>query len=168
MGKEKGFIMKGRSIIVTDADMDRLSRLARALKHSLFRDPLQLELLEQTLESAEATPSERIPRDVIRMNSRIRVLDFDTRKKEIYTLVLPENAEISTSRISVLAPVGIALLGHRQGDVIETKVPGGTRKLRVEQVLNRAELARERVRPDRSSRRELHSGRAIPKTVLAA
>jgi regulator of nucleoside diphosphate kinase len=160
--------MKGHSTIVTDADMDRLSRLVRALKHSLFRDQLQLDLLEQTLESAEVTPSERIPRDVIRMNSRIRVLDFDTRKKELYTLVFPENADISTSRISVLAPVGIALLGHRQGDVIEARVPGGTRRLRVEQVLNGPELARKRVRSDRSSRRELHSVGTVQRTALAA
>ena len=75
--------MKGHSIIVTDADMDRLSRLARALKLTLFRDQLQLESLERTLESAEIMSSERIPRDVIRMNSRIRVLDFDTRKIEL-------------------------------------------------------------------------------------
>ena len=160
--------MKGRSIIVADADMDRLSRLARALKLSLFRDQLQLELLEQTLESAEITSSERIPRDVIGMNSRIRVLDFDTRKVELYTLVFPENANLSTGSMSVLAPVGIALLGHRQGDVIETKVPGGTRRLRVERVLNRSELARERLRPDRIRRRELHSGGTLQRTTLAA
>jgi regulator of nucleoside diphosphate kinase len=160
--------MKGRSIIVADADMDRLSRLARALKLSLFRDQLQLELLEQTLESAEITSSERIPRDVIRMNYRIRVLDFDTRKVELYTLVFPENANLSTGSMSVLAPVGIALLGHRQGDVIETKVPGGTRRLRVERVLNRSELARERLRPDRIRRRELHSGGTLQRTTLAA
>jgi hypothetical protein len=85
--------MKDHSIIVTDADMDRLSRLARALKLTLFRDQLQLESLERTLESAEIMSSERIPRDVIRMNSRIRVLDFDTRKIELYTLVFPENCK---------------------------------------------------------------------------
>src|SRR5664279_1641252 len=103
--------MKGHSILVTDADMDRLSRLARALKLSLFRDQLQLERLEQTLESAEITSSERIPRDVIRMNSRIRVLDFDTRKVELYTLVFPENANLSTGSMSVLAPVGLRSWG---------------------------------------------------------
>jgi regulator of nucleoside diphosphate kinase len=160
--------MKGHSIIVADADMDRLSRLARALKLSLFRDQLQLERLEQTLESAEVMSLERIPRDVIRMNSRIRVLDFDTRKIELYTLVFPENANISTGWMSVLAPVGIALLGHRQGDVIEPKVPGGTRRLRVERVLNSSELARERVRPDRTTRRELHSSGTLQRTTLAA
>jgi len=160
--------MKTRSIVVTDVDMDRLSRLIQALQHSLFRDQLQLESLEQTLESAEITSSERIPRDVIRMNSRTRVLDFDTRKKELYTLVFQDNTDISTRRISVLAPVGIALLGRRQGDVIETRVPGGTRRLRVEHVLHRPEIARKRVQPDRSNRGELRSVRTIQRTTLAA
>jgi regulator of nucleoside diphosphate kinase len=160
--------VKSHSVIVTDADMDRLSRLVRALKHSLFRDQLQLESLQQTLESAVVTSSERIPRGVIRMNSRIRVLDFDTQKKELYTLVFPENADISTSRISVLAPVGIALLGRRQGDVIEAKVPGGARRLRVERVFHGSKIVRKRVRSDRSNRPELHSGGTIQKMTLAA
>jgi regulator of nucleoside diphosphate kinase len=160
--------MKSRSIVVTDADMDRLSRLVRALKHSLFRDQLQLASLEETLASAEVAPGECVPRDVIRMNSTIRVLDLDTRKKALYTLVFPDHADISTSRISVLAPVGIALLGRRQGDVVETKVPGGARRLRVEWVSQRPRTARRRIRPDRSNRRELHSGRTIQRTTLAA
>jgi regulator of nucleoside diphosphate kinase len=160
--------VKSHPIIVTDADMDRLSRLARALKHSLFRDQLQLESLEQTLESAVVTSAERIPKDVIRMNSRIRVLDCDTETKELYILAFPENSDISTRRISVLAPIGIALLGRRRGDVIETKVPGGARRLRVEWVSQRPQTASRRIRPDRSNRRELHSGRTIQRRTLAA
>ncbi|MGC2183350.1 MAG: GreA/GreB family elongation factor [Terriglobales bacterium] len=117
--------MKTLSIVVTDADMDRLSRLVGALQHSLFRDQLPLESLEQTLESAEVTSSERIPRDAIRMNSRIRVLDSDTRKKELYTLVFPDNADISTRRISVLAPVGIALLDADRETSSRRKCPEG-------------------------------------------
>jgi regulator of nucleoside diphosphate kinase len=160
--------MKSRSIVVTDDDMDRLSRLVQVLKHSLFRDQLQLESLEQVLASAEVAPRERIARDVIRMNSTIRVLDLDTRTKERYTLVFPDNADISTHQISVLAPVGIALLGRRQGDVIGTKVPGGDRRLRVEWVSQRTRTARRRIRPDRSIQQELHSGRTIQRTILAA
>ena len=160
--------MGSHSIVVTDDDMNRLSRLVQALKHSLFRDQLQLESLEQTLASAEVAPRERIARDVIRMNSTIRVLDLDTRKKERYTLVFPDSADISTRQISVLAPVGIALLGRRQGDVIETKVPGGARRLRVEWVSQRPRTARRGIQPDRSNRRELHSGRTIQRTILAA
>jgi regulator of nucleoside diphosphate kinase len=160
--------MKRRSIVVTDDDMDRLSRWVQALKHSFFRDQLQLQSLEQALASAEVAPWERIARDVIRMNSTIRVLDLDTRKKERYTLVFPFNADIATNRISVLAPVGIALLGRRQGDVIETKVPGGARRLRVEWVSQRPRTPRRTIRPARSNRRDLHSGRTIQRTTLAA
>ena len=141
--------MKSHSIVVSDADMAGLNRLVRALRHSLFRDQLELESLNQTLESAEVASSERIPRDIIRMNSRIHVLDLDTGKKERYTLVFPEHADISTGLISVLAPVGIALLGHKKGEVIEARVPGGTRRLRVGQVRFKRE-ARKRSIEDRA------------------
>jgi regulator of nucleoside diphosphate kinase len=117
---------------------------------------------------ARVTPSECIPRDVIRMNSRIRILDLDKQKKHLYTLVFPERADISRDLISVLVRVGIALLGCRQGDVIETRVPGGTRRLRVERVLYSPEMPRQRVRPDRSNRRELYSCRTLQRTTLAA
>lgn len=160
--------MRSHSIIVTDADMDRLSRLVRALKHSLFRDQRQIVSLEQTLEIAETMSSERIPRDVIRMNSRIRVLDLDTGEKELYTLVFPDNADISTSRMSILAPVGIAVLGRRQGDVIEAEVPGGARRLRIERVLQKPKTTRRQPRSDRSNRRDLRSGRTTQNTTLAA
>jgi regulator of nucleoside diphosphate kinase len=159
--------MKGLSVIVADADMEKLSRLVRALKHSLFRDQQQLELLDQALESAEIRPAARVPRDVIRMNSWVRLLDFDTRQKELYTLVFPEEANISQGFISVLAPLGISLLGRRKGDVIEARVPGGLRRLRVEQVRCKPAIAGERVRPVGSNRRELHAGQTIQRTALA-
>jgi len=160
--------MKSPAIVLTGADMDRLSRLVRALKHSLFRDQLQLESLEQTLESAEVASSERVPGDVIRMNSRVRVLDFDTRKRGLYTLVFPDDADISTNQISVLAPLGLALLGRRQGDVVEAKVPGGARRLRVEWVSQRPQRARRQAQLDRSNRREPSPGRTAEKVTLAA
>jgi regulator of nucleoside diphosphate kinase len=160
--------VKSHSIVVADVDMDRLSGLVRALKDSLFRDQLQLESLERALEGAEVTSSERVLRDVIRMNSGIRVLDLDTRKKKLYTLVFPDDADISTSRISVLAPVGLGLLGRRQGDVIETNVPGGVRRLRVDRVWQDPDLAGRHSRTGRSNRRELCSGRTIQWATLAA
>lgn len=135
--------MKSREIIVTDADMERLSRLIRALQHSLFRDQRQLDALDQALQNAEVRPPCRIPKSVVRMNFSIRVRDCHTGKEELYTLVLPEAADISQGLISVLAPVGIALLGHKKGEVIEARVPGGVRRLKVEQVRFKCE-ARER------------------------
>jgi regulator of nucleoside diphosphate kinase len=130
------------SIIVADKDMDRLTRLVRAFQHSLFRDQQQLEMLDETLAAAEVRPSVRVPKDVIRMNSCIRVFDFDTQQKRTYTLTFPDEANISKGLISVLAPLGIALLGRRKGDVIRAQVPGGTRKLRVEGVRQASQVSR--------------------------
>ncbi|HEV2400231.1 MAG TPA: GreA/GreB family elongation factor [Candidatus Sulfotelmatobacter sp.] len=130
--------MPDGSVIVTDADMDRLTRLVRTVKHSLFRDQQQLELLAQTLASAEVRVLGRVPKDVIRMHSRVRVFDFDTGRRGQYSLVFPDEANISRGMISVLAPLGIALLGRRKGDVIEAQVPGGARKLRVDAVRQEA------------------------------
>ncbi len=160
--------MKNRSIIVADADLERLKRLVRALKYSLFRDQRQLELLDEALESAEVRPPARVPKDVVRMNSRVRVFDFDTRRKGLYTLVFPEEADISRGFVSVLAPLGIALLGRRKRDVIEAKVPGGIRTLKVEHVLPGSAIARTRVPLDRSTRRELRLGQSTPGVTVAA
>ena len=67
----------------------------------------------------------------------------------------------------VLASLGIALLGRRSGDVIEAKVPGGSRRLRVEHVRYGLEIKRKRV-SDGSSRSELHSRQSVPGATLAA
>ena len=160
--------MRRPFVIVSDADMDRLSRLVRALKHSLFRDQQQLELLDQTLESAEVRLPDRVPRDIIRMNSRARVFDFDTRQKEVYTLVFPDEANFSSRAISVLAPLGIALLGRKQGDIIEARVPGGIRRLRVDRVLQRSRVASESVRENQRAGSKGHLGTRVRQAHLAA
>lgn len=158
--------MQDRSVIVTDADMDKLTRLVRAFQHSLFRDQRQLELLDQKLASAEVRTPGRIPRNLIRMNSCVRVFDFDSQRRGLYTLVFPEEANISKGMISVLAPLGIALLGRRKGDVIEAQVPGGTRRLKVEGVRQQPAVGRTNSSEDSSARRTSHLHRGY-ETALA-
>jgi regulator of nucleoside diphosphate kinase len=70
------------------------------------------------------------------MHSRVRLKDLDSGKENVYTLVFPAEADIAQSRISVLAPLGTALLGYRQGDVIRWRVPGGWRRWKVKEVLD--------------------------------
>lgn len=83
--------------------------------------------------------SEDVPPDVITMNSTARLRDLDTDEVFDYTLVYPRDAE--AQRISILAPVGSALLGYRIGDVIEWPIPAGTIRLKVEQVMYQPERA---------------------------
>lgn len=158
--------MQERPVIVTEADMDRLTRLVRAFQYSLFRDQRQLDLLDQKLASAEVRTPGRIPRDLIRMNSSVRVFDFDTQRRGLYTLVFPEEANISKGMISVLAPLGIALLGRRKGNVIEAQVPGGTRRLKVEGVRQQPAAGRTKSSEDSSTRRTSHLRRGY-ETALA-
>src|SRR6516164_9031185 len=100
--------MAEATIVVTEADMERLTRIVRAFKHSLFRDQQQLDLLDKVLSEADVRPSTRVPKDVIRMSSRVRVFDFETRTRGLYTLVFPEDANIARGLLSILAPLGIA------------------------------------------------------------
>ena len=75
------------------------------------------------------------------MNSSVRLRDLDSGETEGYELVEPTDADMTFDRISVLAPIGTAILGYRLGDVIEWPVPAGLRRLRVEEILDQPERA---------------------------
>jgi regulator of nucleoside diphosphate kinase len=72
--------------------------------------------------------------DVVTMNTTVELRDLDTGELETYTVVYPERADIALNRISVLAPLGTALLGSRAGDVVEVRVPAGRLRIRVEEI----------------------------------
>ena len=75
------------------------------------------------------------------MNARIRVTELHKAKETTYKLVFRRDADIAEGRISIRAHIGTALVGYRVGDVIEWDVPGGKRKLRVEEVMYQPEAA---------------------------
>ncbi|WP_228767808.1 GreA/GreB family elongation factor [Candidatus Velamenicoccus archaeovorus] len=68
---------------------------------------------------------------------------MDTGKDEFYQLVYPEDADIEQNKISILAPIGTAILGYKVGDVIEWKVPAGVRRLKIKKILYQPEAAKE-------------------------
>jgi regulator of nucleoside diphosphate kinase len=72
------------------------------------------------------------------MYAAVRVRDLDSGVSQELTLVNPSEADVSAGRISVLAPLGTALIGYRQGDVVERVMPGGLRRLLIENVVQQA------------------------------
>jgi len=72
----------------------------------------------------------------------VRVTDLDGGHQRTLTLVLPGEADSSQGKISVLAPIGTALLGYRVGDTVEWRVPGGLRRFRIDAVLHQPEARR--------------------------
>jgi regulator of nucleoside diphosphate kinase len=126
-----------RTIFITQADMKRLQRLIESMKSS--RE--DLEALRAELHQAHVVAPADIPKDVVTMNSKAQVRDLETNEIMTYTLVFPGNANIDDGKISVLAPVGTAMLGHRAGEEFEWHVPAGPVRLRVEDVLYQPEAA---------------------------
>ncbi|SHK70604.1 nucleoside diphosphate kinase regulator [Desulforamulus aeronauticus] len=130
-----------RIIYITNTDQLRLKKLIDKEKEFNVGTKEYLINLEQELDRANIVTSQEIPPDVITMNSEVLLRDLDTEEEMVYTLVYPEEADLLNDKISVLAPVGTAILGYRIGDVLEWKVPDGVVKLRVEKLLYQPEAA---------------------------
>lgn len=92
--------------------------------------------LAEELERAIVVPADRIPEDVVTMNSRLIYCDESSGTTREVELVYPSEADPVAGRVSVLAPVGCALLGLRVGQSIDWNLPSGkVHRLRVERVL---------------------------------
>jgi regulator of nucleoside diphosphate kinase len=126
--------MRKRPIVVTESDERKLRGLLSRQSEESIRDQAHLQELQSELERALVLRAEEVPPDVITMHSQVRVLDLEHGRRSDYTLVFPLESDISARRISVLAPLGTALLGFREGDDVEWMMPGGMRRLRVERV----------------------------------
>jgi regulator of nucleoside diphosphate kinase len=123
-----------RSIVITETDMRKLEALVNASRLNGNLDKQHLDELEEELSRAKVMTSESVPRDVVTMNSRVRVTDLESGKELVYQIVFPREADISKGKISVLAPIGTALLGYAVGSEIEWSVPAGTRRFRLDAI----------------------------------
>src|SRR5690606_1167611 len=86
------------------------------------------------LERATVVETAEFRPNVVGLRSRVKLRDLQTNEIEEWVLTLPEQANSDQQRLSVLAPVGTAILGYTEGDEIEWETPGGVRKLKIEQV----------------------------------
>ena len=110
------------SIYLTQNDMDRLLELVEAYPGKRF------EHLERELLRAHVVPRDEMPKDVVTMNSRVIFENETTGERREITLVYPGSADIDAGRVSVLVPIGTALLGLRVGQSIDWQLPGGERQ----------------------------------------
>lgn len=98
-------------------------------------DPELADLLEAELNRATLVPADQLPKDTVAMNSTAQFLDLDTATESTVTLVYPHDADVASKKVSILAPVGAALIGLRVGQEIDWPLPNGrTKRIRVIQV----------------------------------
>jgi regulator of nucleoside diphosphate kinase len=126
--------MKKLPIIMNAVDHEELSCAIAAAGRLSDRARAEITTLRSELERAEIVAPDEVPPDVITMNSRAQLIDLDTNERMEFTLVFPAQADIEEGKISILAPLGTAMLGYRVGDEFEWAVPYGYRRLRVARI----------------------------------
>ena len=136
--------MSNRTIYITAHDMEQLSKLLDDEKdrHGYGNGRGEhLKGLEAELKRSKRVAAHKVPPDVITMHSKAHLIDLDSGEELVYTLVFPNEANIRQDKISVLAPIGTAMLGYRVGNIFEWPVPDGVRRLQIKAVLYQPEAA---------------------------
>lgn len=122
------------NLVITDLDAQRLRNLLEDAVACSESDRVNWLTLEEEIEKARVVPSDQIPPNVVTMHSRVRIVDMRTGEQLVYQIVYPHEANYAQKKISILAPIGTALLGYSAGTEIDWKVPSGSRRLRIEAV----------------------------------
>lgn len=133
--------MNTRDIRITENDKKRLTETIRVFQASADRVRDDLKSLQEELARAVVVASEDIPEDVVTMNSKVMLVDADTGEEMDFRLVFPQDADADLGLVSILAPIGTAILGYAKGDIVEWPVPSGMRRLQIKEILYQPEAA---------------------------
>ncbi|AMM52798.1 GreA/GreB family elongation factor [Rufibacter sp. DG15C] len=126
-------------IFLTEKDYERLLSLAQT--HRSITNAAVVEGLCKELRLATIIPAHEVPVDVVTMHSQVRLREKKSGVVMDLSLVYPKEADVATRKISVLAPVGSAILGRKVGEEIECPAPGGTLLYEIEEVMYQPEAA---------------------------
>lgn len=117
------------NLILTEKDFQKISYLLE------YSESDVADFLQKELDRATVVPLEKLPKDVVAMHSALKYEDLDSGKVTECTLVFPEEAKIEENKVSILAPLGAALIGLRVGQSIHWPTPSGkTKHLKVTSV----------------------------------
>jgi regulator of nucleoside diphosphate kinase len=130
-----------RTIYITEFDYQRLKTLITEGEYTEYRGSEYLTHLAQELDQGKIVKPQEVPPDVITMNSKVSTLDLETGDEDVFTLVFPEDADHAQNKISILAPYGTAILGHRVGDTIERQVPAGMIRIKIKEIIYQPEAS---------------------------
>lgn len=111
------------AIVINEFDAERIDRL---LEQPAYAALPVAAALNVELDRAQMCSPQTMPADVVTMNSQVRFRDLTSAEERVRTLVFPAQLTDSNTQLSVIAPVGAALLGLRVGDTIHWDLPGGT------------------------------------------
>ena len=128
--------MNKKRIIVNSRDFIKLKQV---INESIVSGNVNAKNLDAELSNALLLDPEKIPSDVVTMNTKVRFIDINESEEFVYTIVYPEDADLTHGKLSVLAPIGTALLGYREGNELVWNVPAGLKSFRIDKILYQPE-----------------------------
>lgn len=126
---------------LTDRDRCRLGSLLVSRETEGFGNSRSQFELETSLEEADTISAEFAPRELVTMNSTVGLVDAETGKRQLCTLVYPEDRDLVRNGVGVLQRLGLGLLGRRVGDVVKVRSGPRTRTFRIDSLLYQPEAA---------------------------
>ncbi|MCK9226290.1 MAG: nucleoside diphosphate kinase regulator [Syntrophorhabdaceae bacterium] len=129
--------MNTRNIYITENDLERLRLLIDM--HNGPEIAPYIERLKKELDEATIIESKRVPGNVVTMNSIVRIRDINTGEEEAFMLVFPEKTGLKRKTVSILSPMGIALIGSGEGDMLEWEMPTGKVKIQIMEIIYQPE-----------------------------
>ncbi|MBW6491813.1 MAG: nucleoside diphosphate kinase regulator [Lentimicrobium sp.] len=128
-----------KEIIISSLDHARISAAINNARSGGINAPINLNPLMEELDRAKILPPEKMPPDVVTMNSIVKMKYVNSSQTMQVQIVYPSQANPSEHKISVFSPVATALLGYRKGDLITIKVPVGLAELRISEIIYQPE-----------------------------
>ena len=128
------------NIQITESDYIRLCGLINSERNLKITDDKNLSFLGAELKRAQKVSAEQLIPDFVSMNSRVEIVDLDTGKAMRVKLVYPGDADFRKGNISVLSPLGAALLGYRSGSIVAFEVPRGIKRMEIKNILYQDEI----------------------------
>jgi regulator of nucleoside diphosphate kinase len=148
-----------RKTTITRPDRDRLVEITQA-KANTLRWAMFIDELRREIDRARVVEPTRVSPNVVTMHSKVQFQDQARDSHEVYTIVYPDEADLRAGKLSVLSPMGTALLGAREGDVVRVLGSEGPRAIKVQSILYQPESAASGTTP-----RDLEAG---ARSVLCA
>ena len=130
-----------KKVTLTKNDYTRIYKAITDAKNSKTINSNEAEKLLSELSKAEIVPSEKIDKDVVTMNSEVKLFFENTQKEQSFKIVYPQDANLKENKISIFSPIATALIGYKIGDEIEWIVPSGMTKIKIVELLYQPEAA---------------------------
>ncbi|MGN6267344.1 MAG: GreA/GreB family elongation factor [Ginsengibacter sp.] len=123
-------------VILTKTDFEILNSYVKNLHGMQVNERENFSKLSGELKKAQIVEDDSMPADIVRLGSTVVIKDLVTRRDMTVTIVLPSKADIKQKKVSVLAPIGTALIGFRKGQTVSWNVPSGKKDFKIVDVNN--------------------------------